>query len=659
MPSTTTRTTPTESTPQAGLRVRIQKFGTFLSNMIMPNIGAIIAWGLITAFFIPDGWIPNEKIATTVGPSIIYLLPILIAYTGGKLVYDVRGGVVGGFAVIGVIMATSDPIFIGTDNAAPMFLGAMIMGPTTALAMKRLDALWSHKIKPGFEMLVNNFSAGILAAVMAVAGMFLLAPPVRQMTEWLGDAVGFLVDNGLLPLTSLLIEPAKVLFLNNAINHGVLTPLGIQEATDKGQSVLFLLEANPGPGLGLLMAYTVFGRGVAKASAPGAAIIQFFGGIHEVFFPFVLMKPKMILATIAGGMTGIFLMVLFDVGLRAPAAPGSIFAVYAQTPGSDFLGITVGVFGAALASFLVGAVLLKADRSQDGDLGDATAQMETMKGKKSIASSTVAGAGAGHQGPINDIVFACDAGMGSSAMGASILRRKIQDAGYPDVTVVNKAISALSDDYDVVVSHQDLTDRARQQTGSAIHVSVDNFMGSPKYDEIVELVQASNGEQEGTVLTRRAEPDAGPDAAPEAGSGSADILPVQSVVLTGTATNRDDAITEAGQLLVAAGAVDAAYVDAMHERERSVSTAMGNLLAIPHGTNDAKESIHRTALSFVRYADDLDWNGKPVRFVVAIAGAGKDHLPLLGTIAQVFTDSEKVAELEAALTPEDVQRILG
>ena len=177
-----------------------------------------------------------------------------------------------------------------------------------------------------------------------------------------------LVDNGLLPLTSIFIEPAKVLFLNNAINHGVLTPLGIQEAADQGQSVLFLLEANPGPGLGLLMAYTFFGRGLAKASAPGAAIIQFFGGIHEVYFPFVLMKPKMILATIAGGMTGIFLLVLFDVGLRAPAAPGSIFAVYAQTPSGDFFGITVGVFGAALVSFLVGAVLLKMDRSEDGDL---------------------------------------------------------------------------------------------------------------------------------------------------------------------------------------------------------------------------------------------------------------------------------------------------
>ncbi len=642
--------TVTETTSsRTSMRVHVQKFGTFLSNMIMPNIGAIIAWGLITAFFIPDGWLPNEKIATVVGPSIFYVLPILIAYTGGMIVYEVRGGVVGAFSVIGVIMATSDPIFVGDGGGAPMFLGAMIMGPLTAWGMKRLDALWSHKIKPGFEMLVNNFSAGIFAGLMAIAGMFLLAPVLRQVTEWLGDAVNFLVDNGILPLTSLFIEPAKVLFLNNAINHGVLTPLGIQEAAEQGKSILFLLEANPGPGLGLLLAYTFFGRGVAKASAPGAAIIQFFGGIHEVYFPFVLMKPKMILATIAGGMTGIFLLVAFDAGLRAPAAPGSIFAVYAQTPGDSFLGVTVGVFGAALVSFLVASVLLKLDRSEDeGDLSQATAAMEGMKGRASVASSVLAESRTdGHQGPIHDIVFACDAGMGSSAMGASVLRRKIQEAGFGDVVVVNRAISSLGPNHDLVITHQDLTERAKQRTPSAYHVSVDNFMGSPRYDEIVELLRTTNVEGAGAVDT----------AAPSA-TGSADVLPEGSVVLDGQARTRDDAIDEAGHLLVASGAVDPAYVEAMHERERSVSTHMGNLLAIPHGTNEAKSSVRRTAMSFVRYTEPIDWNGKETKFVVGIAGTGDEHLDLLGQIARVFVDPARVAELEAARTPEDVMRVL-
>lgn len=644
-------------TPRRSARVHVQKFGTFLSNMIMPNIGAIIAWGLVTAFFIPDGWTPNEKIATMVGPAIYYLLPILIAYTGGKIVYDVRGGVVGAFSVMGVIMATSDPAFIGDAPGSPMFLGAMIMGPLTALGMKRLDAIWSHRIRPGFEMLVNNFSAGIFAAVMAILGMFALAPVLRQFTEWLGTAVNTLVDHGLLPLTSIFIEPAKVLFLNNAINHGVLTPLGIQEAADKGQSVLFLLEANPGPGAGLLLAYTVFGRGLAKASAPGALIIQFFGGIHEIYFPYILMKPKMILATLAGGMTGVFLLVLFGVGLRAPAAPGSIIAVYAQTPGGDFLGITVGVFGAATVSFLVGSVLLKLDRSEDGDLLDATATMEAMKGKRSLASEVLAvdALGEHHQGPIRDIVFACDAGMGSSAMGASVLRRKIHEAGFGDVTVVNKAIANLADEHDMVVTHQDLTERAQQRTPSALHVSVENFMGSPRYDEIVELLHATNGD--GSVAAAAAA--AGPAGAEPKDEGVGGVLVPESIVLEGRARTRDEAITEAGRLLVECGAVDEAYIDAMHERETSVSTHMGNLLAIPHGTNEAKASIRRTAMSFVRYSDPIDWNGKEAKFVVGLAGVGNEHLALLGKIAKVFVDRDQVAELEAARSADDVLRVLG
>ena len=630
---------------RVGARVRVQQFGTFLSNMIMPNIGAIIAWGLITAFFIDVGWTPNDKIALIVEPMIYYLLPTLIAYTGGRIVYDTRGGVVGAAATMGVIVATYFPEFVGDQGGSPMFLGAMIMGPTTAYLMKRVDGLWAGKIKPGFEMLVDNFSAGILAGLMAIVGMFALAPVLRQVIAWLGEAVNFLVDNGLLPLTSLFIEPAKVMFLNNAINHGVLTPLGIDEAAEAGKSVLFLLEANPGPGLGLLLAYSVFGRGIAKASAPGAAIIQFLGGIHEVYFPFVLMKPKMILATIAGGMTGIFLFVLFDIGLRAPAAPGSIFAVYAQTPGGDFLGVTIGVFGAAAVSFVVASLLLKTDRSEEGDLTAATSQMESLKGKKSIASSTLTGAATG--GAIHKIVFACDAGMGSSAMGASVLRKKIQSAGHDDVTVVNKSIANLSDEWDLVVTHQDLTERARQRTGSAVHVSVDNFMGSPKYDEIVELLDQTNrGGGGGTA------------AAPAATPGPADVLETGSIVLSGTATSRDAAITEAGQLLVASGAVDPSYVDSMHERETSVSTHMGNGLAIPHGTNEAKGAIHRSALSFVRYADPIDWNGKPAEFVLGIAGAGDDHLALLQRVAEVFADPAQVERLRRASSAADVKAVL-
>jgi len=647
---------------RTSVRVHIQKFGTFLSNMIMPNIPAIISWGLLTAFFIPVGWTPNEKIATIVGPGITYILPVLIAYTGGRMVYGVRGGVVGGFAVLGVIMATSDPIFLGDKTGSPMFLGAMIMGPLTAYLMKHVDALWAGKIKPGFEMLVDNFSAGILGGIMAIAGMFVLAPPLLWVIDRLGDAVNWLVDNNVLPFTSVFIEPAKVLFLNNAINHGVLTPLGIDQAQQTGKSVLFLLEANPAAGFGLLMAYTVFGKGMAKATAPGAAIIQFFGGIHEVYFPYVLMKPRLILAMIAGGMTQIFINVTFDSGLRAPAAPGSIFAVYAQTPPGSVVGVTLSVIGGFAVTFAIAGLLLRMDKGDlegNDDLIAAMGVMTSMKGKESAVTASVIGNGtAAPSHPIQSVVFACDAGMGSSAMGASVLRKKIQGAGYSDVTVVNKSIANLDDTFDLVVTHQDLTARAQERTPSAVHVSVDNFMASPRYDEIVDLLGQTNGSK-GTNGTNGANGTAvAAEPVPAESHGLGALLPESAIVLEGTARTRDDAITEAGELLVASGSVEPAYVRSMHEREKSVSTFMGNSLAIPHGTNEAKASILTSGLSFVRYPQGIDWKGKRATFVVGVAGAGDEHLALLGKIAEVFLDASKVAALEAATSKADVAAVL-
>jgi mannitol PTS system EIICBA or EIICB component len=488
-------------------RVAVQKFGTFLSGMIMPNIAAFIAWGFITALFIKDGPFPVEGIGGfgkdahgvpitfgLVQAMIRFMLPLLIANTGGRMVYGVRGGVVAVVATMGVIM--------GTD--IPMFLGAMIMGPLAAWCMKHVDKLWEGKIKPGFEMLVNNFSAGILAGALAVIGYLVIGPPIEAVSKAAGHGVDFLVDRGLLPLASLIIEPGKVLFLNNAINHGVLTPLGIQQATQNGKSILFLLEANPGPGAGLLLAYAIFGTGVARNTAPAALIVQFFGGIHEIYFPYVLLKPLTILATIAGGMVGIFTLVVFGAGLRAPAAPGSIIAVYAQTPGNSLVGVTLSVLFAATTSFIIGSIILRASsRREEGDLAAATAQMEGLKGKESSISGVLtqleheeAQARTERVEPIRKIVFACDAGMGSSAMGASVLRNKLKKAGFTDVNVVNVAIANLDDSYDLVVTHQDLTLRARDRTPSAQHVSVSNFMASPRYDEIVQEVQHTNAPQD-------------------------------------------------------------------------------------------------------------------------------------------------------------------
>ncbi|KAB1641723.1 PTS mannitol transporter subunit IICB [Gulosibacter chungangensis] len=511
--------------------------------MIMPNIPALIAWGLITAFFIPDGWTPNEGLATLVGPTIHYLLPLLIANTGGRMVYKERGGVVATVATMGVI-AGSDFLIDQFNATLPageselghvhMFIGAMIMGPLAAWVMKQLDKLWDGKIKAGFEMLVNMFSAGILALIMAIFGFYILARIVNWIMDVLSLGVSWLIDTGYLPLVSVLIEPAKVFFLNNAINHGVLTPLGTQMAATDGKSILFLLEANPGPGLGILLAFTFFGVGVAKATAPGAIIIHFFGGIHEIYFPYVLMKPALLIAVVLGGATGVGTNMIFDAGLRAPASPGSFIAVMAQTASDSYLGVILSVILSAAVSFLVAAFILRLSRKRDLETEDALAkaiaQTEAHKGKKSDALSGLAAAGAetsaaagyplvegasgaatgaspyatdatsegeasaGAGGASSDreikkIVFACDAGMGSSAMGASVMRNKIKKAGFDGIEVINLAIANLDASADLIITQKELTNRAQQKNPDATHVSVDNFMNSPRYDEVVEMIR--------------------------------------------------------------------------------------------------------------------------------------------------------------------------
>jgi mannitol PTS system EIICBA or EIICB component len=337
------------------MRARVQRGGAFLASMVMPNIGAFIAWGLITALFIPDGWIPSEKLAELVGPIITYLLPTLIGYTGGRLVHGQRGAVIGSIATMGVI--------VGTD--VPMFLGAMIMGPTSALVLREVDKRLDARIPTGFEMLVNNFSLGILGAGIAILAYLGVGPVVEEVTNTLGDGVQELVDANLLPLASIIVEPAKVLFLNNAINHGVLGPLGVAEAAEEGKSILFMIETNPGPGLGVLFAYWVAGPRLLRPTVPGAIIIQFLGGIHEIYFPYILMKPKLILAAIAGGAAGVAIFDLFGVGLTATPSPGSIFAYLAQTPRGDHIGVLLGVAIAAAVSFGVASTLLKMSKETE------------------------------------------------------------------------------------------------------------------------------------------------------------------------------------------------------------------------------------------------------------------------------------------------------
>ncbi|VGQ46872.1 PTS mannitol-specific transporter subunit IIBC [Streptococcus pyogenes] len=473
---------------KSSLKVKVQKLGTALSNMVMPNIGAFIAWGVLTALFIPTGWLPNAEFAKAVGPAITYLLPLLIGYTGGYVVHGQRGAVVGAIATFGAV----------AGSEVPMFIGAMAMGPLGGWAIKKFDQAFQGKIRPGFEMLVNNFSAGLIGFGLLLLAFKLVGPFVAIFTTAIGNGVQAIVDMKLLPLANILIEPAKILFLNNALNHGIFTPLGAEQVAKTGKSILLLLEANPGPGLGILLAYLVFGKGAAKSSSWGALIIHFLGGIHEIYFPYVMMKPALFLAVIGGGVTGTFFNQLLGSGLGGPASPGSIIAILSMVPkGGSYLAVLTGVFSAALVSFLIASIILKADKSVDDESALAEAQAATQAAKAESKGQTLSSQASAQfsSDDIQQIIFACDAGMGSSAMGASILRDKVKKAGL-SIHVTNKAISNLTDVTNtLIVTQQELAPRAAQKTPRAVHVSVDNFLATPKYDEIVaQLAKKSSAE---------------------------------------------------------------------------------------------------------------------------------------------------------------------
>ena len=471
---------------------KIQKFGRYLSNMVQPNIGAFIAWGLITAIFIPTGWFPNETLAQLVSPMLTYLLPILIAYSGGNMVYGHRGGVVGSIMAAGVIVGSS----------IPMFLGAMITGPLGAFLIKKLDEIISPKIPTGFEMLINNFSAGILGMILAIISLYLIGPAVENISNVLSGGVQKLVDLRLLPLVSIIVEPAKVFFLNNAINHGVFSPIGIQQVTEAGKSIFFTIETNPGPGLGVLLAYSIFGKGGSKATAPGAAIIHFFGGIHEIYFPYILMNPILIIALIIGGMSGVLTTLILKGGLIAVPAPGSIIAMLAVTPKGGFIATIGSVLISAIITFLLSSIFVKKSHSEE-NLEEA---IEKSKSNKSLNSNDTKNKEKNIISQINEmtleealknnikinkIVVACDAGMGSSAMGATILKKLATEKGIENITIVNSAISNLDNSADIIITQKSLTALAKEKMPNKIHLSINNFMDKNFYKEVLDKIKES------------------------------------------------------------------------------------------------------------------------------------------------------------------------
>ncbi|WP_392563283.1 PTS mannitol transporter subunit IICBA [Orbus wheelerorum] len=619
---------------KSNIKLKVQNFGRFLSNMVMPNIGAFIAWGIIAAIFIPTGWWPNETVAKLVGPMVSYLLPLLIGYTGGKLIYGERGGVVAAITTMGVIVGTKDP----------MFLGAMIVGPLGGWVIKKFDLFIEGKVKSGFEMLVNNFSSGIIGMILALLAFFAIGPAVAWISLELSYGVNFMVQANLLPLTSIIVEPAKILFLNNAINHGVFSPLGIQQVAEHSKSIFFLIEANPGPGLGLLLAYMLFGRGAAKSSAGGAAIIQFFGGIHEIYFPYVLMNPRLIIAMILGGMAGVFTLTLFNAGLNSPASPGSIIAVLAVTPKSSLIGVIASVIAAAVVTFVVSAILLKTTKNTEKSLDDAQANIKKMKSQsKGLDDSNEFDLAL-----VKKIIVACDAGMGSSAMGAGVLNKKVKDAGL-NISVTNLAINNLPTDVDIVITHRDLTERAKQHAPNAHHISLVNFLDSDLYNQLVESLKEQQTTSAIVEVKAQAEKDETPIFR----------LTKNDVFLGLNASTKEEAIRFAGEQLVKLGYVEDDYIDAMFAREALTSTYLGESIAVPHGTIEAKDKVLKTGIVFCQYPQGVvfgETQDDKARLVIAIAARNNEHLDVIAKLTSALDDPSIIEKL---VNTNDINEVLA
>ncbi|WP_130865170.1 PTS mannitol transporter subunit IICBA [Acidipropionibacterium timonense] len=604
-------------------RAGIQRFGSFLAGMIMPNIGAFIAWGLLTAIFLDVGWWPNATIAKLISPMITYLLPLLIGYTGGKMVNGTRGGVIGAIATIGVAVGAS----------IPMFLGAMVMGPFAAWILKLLDRLYGDRIKAGFEMLVDNFTIGIAGMVLAIAGHLGVEPLVTTLMGWMASGVNVLITHHLLPLASIFVEPAKVLFLNNAVNHGILTPLGTEQARTAGRSILFMVESNPGPGFGLLLAYLVFGSRKIRESVPGAIIIHLFGGIHEIFFPYVLMKPKTILATMAGGMSGLAVGVWLNAGLVAPASPGSILAWFAMCPRNAYLPMILDFLVATTVSFVVAALLIRPDRARDDAADEAAAATVPVAESGFDAAS------------VSKVIIACDAGMGSSAMVASTMKKRLAPLG---IQVVHSSVDNLPGDAQLVLTQDGLVDRVRGKATGARVIPFTNYTGDPAFDRVEAMLRQAHGAPAPTTAVTVTAPDK-----------VQAVLDHSSVRLGLHASSKEEAIRMAGQVLVDAGAASPEYIEGMLAREGEISTYMGEGFTIPHGTNASRVHIHGAALGFLQFPDGVDWNGQTCYVAIPIASKTDEHLDIIASLARVLTDKDQAERLRTASTADEVLAILA
>lgn len=599
------------------IRSNVQKIGSFISSMIIPNIGAFIAWGFIAAIFSPTGWFPNERISTLIDPLKNYLLPLLVGYTGGKVTGGARGGIVASIATIGVICGAN----------IPMILGAIIIGPVSGYLIKKLDIKLKDKIPYGFEMLVNNFSLAFMGIILAIIGLVIIGPSIIIVDKIMNKGVYFIIRNGLLPLLAIFIEPIKVLFLNNVMNHGIINIIAMDQITEYGKSILYLLEANPGPGLGVILSYYIYSKGIMKQFVPSAAIIQFFGGIHEIYFPYILLNPQLLIASIIGNTVSIMIFLIFNTGLISLASPGSIFSIMMLSYKGDILKNLLGVFGGAIVSFFIATILLKRKYRKNVDINI------NKKNKNELNFDIKS---------IKKIVFACDVGMGSSAMGARNFINKIKDFKL-DIEVINSSISNIPSDSDIIITHKGLLGGIKKDINKSKIICIENFLEDDTLELLYEKFKKEcNSNVDNTYHIQ-----------------SNELLNEKNILLNLENESKEEAIIRAGNLLFNNGYVGYEYINSMLEREKRISTYIGYGVAMPHGTEFGKEQVKKAGIVVLQYPKGINFGGQKAYLLIAIAAKGEEHLEILSNIAQALGDVEAIENLKTTKNSQDVLKVFN
>ncbi|PPE06648.1 PTS transporter subunit EIIC [Mesoplasma corruscae] len=488
-------------------KLKVQKVGSFMAGMIMPSIGVLLAWGLWTAMFLYDydnnkplGWFNAPMLGRLVDPGLKYLIPILIAFNGARMIYGIRGGMLATFVILGTIIGT-DWIYAnhitladGSHPGSPnQFIGAMVVGPLSGWFLKKMESFYLEKINKSYEMLVKNFGIGFFGILLALVTFFGWGWIMWGITWTMIQIISLFGSNKwLAPLMGIFTEPVKVSFLNNALNHGVMGPIGyneIAQQTAEGlknpRSIFFLFDPNPGPGLGMLLAYICFTKGENRYNAAGSSLIHAIGGIHEVYFVFILAKPKMLIATMLGVVGSQFITSYLGGGTIATPSPGSIISLVALSPGLhalliNLLSVLVGV----LIAFGISALLLITDKNKGGDesmnfqlTDEGISFNENKKEQENTYKKDFQWIN------VKTIVFACEAGMGSSAMAAGIVSKWVKQNNL-EIKVTNIAVKELNDSYDVVVTMQNFKTFAEQKAPNSYIYPIQKFMGPGVYDEL-------------------------------------------------------------------------------------------------------------------------------------------------------------------------------